>query len=113
MFETLLSKTLFILAISLGFCFLGALGVVKFFQQAFKKGASYVTAKTNEHGQLDLEVSPTLIVKIFWPSLILNIITFIILLFCKEKRQLSLSAAVSFCRMIMYRAVHCEYFSLS
>ncbi|MBQ8634875.1 US12 family protein [bacterium] len=89
MFETLLSKTLFILAISLGFCFLGALGVVKFFQQAFKKGASYVTAKTNEHGQLDLEVSPTLIVKIFWPSLILNIITFIILLFCKENTPLN------------------------
>ncbi len=84
MFETLLSKTLFILAISLGFCFIGALSVVKYFRQAYEKGASYVTAKTNEHGQLDLEVSPELIGKIFWPALILNIITFIILMFCKD-----------------------------
>ena len=84
MFETLLSKTLFILAISLGFCFLGALGVVKYFKYAYKRGASYVTAKTNEFGQLDLEVSSELISKIFWPALILNIVTFILLLFSKN-----------------------------
>ncbi len=84
MFETLLSKTLFILAISLGFCFLGALAVVNYFKIAYKKGVSYVTAKRNEHGQLDLEVSPQLIKKIFWPALIINIITFVILLFCKN-----------------------------
>ena len=64
MFETLLSKTLFILAISLSFCFLGALSVVNYFKLAYKKGASYVTAKRNEHGQLDLEVSFQLIKKI-------------------------------------------------
>lgn len=40
--------------------------------------------KKNEHGQLDLEVSPQLIKKIFWPALIINIITFVILLFCKN-----------------------------
>lgn len=84
MFETLLSKTLFILSISLGFCFLGALGVVKYFRHAYEKGASYVTAKTNELGQIDLEVSPDLLIKIFWPALIVNIITFVILMFCRE-----------------------------
>ncbi len=84
MFETLLSKTLFILSISLGFSFLGALGIVKYFRQAYEKGASYVTAKTNELGQIDLVVKPDLIYKIFWPSLIVNIITFIILMFCRE-----------------------------
>jgi len=84
MFETLLSKTLFILAISLGFFFLLALGVVKYFKYAYKRGASYVTAKTNEFGQLDLEVSSELISKIFWPALILNIVTFILLLFSKN-----------------------------
>lgn len=84
MFETLLSKTLFILSISLVFCFLGALGVVKYFRHAYKKGASYVTAKTNELGQVDLIVKPDLLVKIFWPALIVNIITFVILMFCRE-----------------------------
>ena len=89
MFETLLSKTLFILSISLVFCFLGALAVVNFFKQAYLKGASYVTAKKNEHDQLDLEVSPQLISKIFWPALIINIITFVILLFCKNMLPLN------------------------
>ncbi|MBP3846547.1 Bax inhibitor-1 family protein [bacterium] len=84
MFETLLSKTLFILSISLGFCFLGALGIVKYFRHAYKKGASYVTAKTNELGQIDLMVEPDLLHNIFWPALIVNIITFIILMFCRE-----------------------------
>ena len=84
MFETLLSKTLFILSISLGFCFLGALGIVKYFRHAYEKGASYVTAKTNELGQIDLVVKPDLLYKIFWPALIVNIITFIILMFCRE-----------------------------
>ena len=84
MFETLLSKTFFILSISLGFCFLGALGVIKYFRHAYEKGASYVTAKTNELGQFDLEVKPDLLSKIFWPSFIINIITFIILMFCRE-----------------------------
>ncbi|MBR5304591.1 MAG: Bax inhibitor-1 family protein [Candidatus Gastranaerophilales bacterium] len=89
MFETLLSKTLFILAISLGFCFLGALGVVNYFRRAYEKGASYVIAETNEQGQLDLKVSPDLIVKIFWPALILNIITFIVLMFYQNVAPLN------------------------
>ena len=89
MFETLLSKTLFILSISLGFCFLGALGIVKYFQRAYKRGASYVTAKTNDNGQLDLEVAPDLLSKIFWPALILNIITFVVLMFFRENIPLN------------------------
>ena len=84
MFETLLSKTLFILSISLGFCFLGTLGVVKYFRYAYKKGASYVTAKTNDSGQIDLEVAPDLLSMIFWPALIINIITLVILMFFRE-----------------------------
>lgn len=41
---------------------MGALSVVKYFRQTYKKEASYVTAKTNKHGQLDLEVSPVLLI---------------------------------------------------
>ena len=84
MFETLLSKTLFILSVSLGFCFLGAVGVVKFFRHAYEKGKSYVKATTNEVGQIDLTVDQQLLMKIFWPAFIINIITFFVLLFCRN-----------------------------
>ncbi len=84
MFGTLLSKTLFILAISLGFCIIGAWGVIRYFKCALEKGASYVKAITNEAGQLDLIVKPDLLVKIFWFALAVNIIAFIILMICHD-----------------------------
>ena len=89
MFETLLSKTLLILSVSLAFCFLGALSVIGYFRNAYKNGANYVTAKENEHGQLDITVDHKLVGKIFWPSFIINIIAFIVLLFCRDKMPLN------------------------
>ena len=41
MFETLLSKTLLILSVSLAFCFLGALSVIGYFRNAYKNGAKF------------------------------------------------------------------------
>lgn len=89
MFETLLSKTLLILSLSLGFCVLGALCVIGYFRNAYKNGANYVSATENKQGQLDITVDQKLVGKIFWPSLIINIIAFIILLIFKEKMPLN------------------------
>jgi FtsH-binding integral membrane protein len=84
MFETLLSKTLFILAVSLIFCVLGAYGVLKHFRKAYDSGKEYVTARVNDAGELDLIVETSILYRIFWPALIFNIITFIGLQFCKN-----------------------------
>ena len=64
MFETLLSKTLFILAVSLFFCILGALGVLKYFRGAFENGKEYVKAGVNEEGELDLVVEQSVLNKV-------------------------------------------------
>lgn len=80
MYDTLLSKTLLILAISLIFCVFGSLCVIRYFRNAFFKGETFVTAKSNHQGQIDLEVDKTILSKIYKPAIIINIISFITLL---------------------------------
>lgn len=80
MFETLLSKTFLILSISLIFCYVGAQGVLYYFQNAYKNGAKYVSAIINKYGQEDLIVEEKLLSYLFWPALILNIAAFILLM---------------------------------
>lgn len=89
MFETLLSKTLFILAGSLVFTFLGALCILKYFRKAYENGKEYVWADVNDEGQLDLFIDSAILKKIFWPALIVSVITFLGLLFYREVEVLN------------------------
>lgn len=72
-----MSKTFFILSVSLVLCYFGAQLVIICFRRAYGRGARYVTTKLNKYGQEDLEVEPKFLSKIFWPALIVNILCFI------------------------------------
>lgn len=95
-FETLLSKTLFILALSLSFCYFGAQAVLAYFRKLKNSGSPYVTAVYNEKGQEDLIVDPSFVAQPFWISIILNIVFFIILLICKNIPVLNALAMLGF-----------------
>ncbi len=83
MFPTLMSKTFFILSLSLVLCYAGAQLVIIYFRRAYRQGAKFVTAKINKYGQEDLVVEPKLLAKIFWPALIINILCFVGLMFTR------------------------------
>ncbi|MBQ3102446.1 Bax inhibitor-1 family protein [bacterium] len=96
MFDTLLSKTFLILAVSLAFCYFGAQAVLGYFRKLKNTGSPYVTAVYNEKGQEDLIVDPSFIMKPFWISFILNIVFFVILLFCKQIPVINMLAMLAF-----------------
>lgn len=95
-FETLLSKTFFILAISLSFCYFGTQAVLSYFRKLKNNGSPDVTAVYNEHGQEDLIVNPELIMKPFWISFAAFILSFIILLVCKNISVINVLAMLVF-----------------
>ncbi len=84
MFPTLMSKTFFILSISLTLCYVGAQLVLSYFRKAFRDGKKFVTAKTDKHGEQDLVVDEKLLTKLFWPALIINILCFIGLMLTRD-----------------------------
>ncbi|MDP4267946.1 MAG: Bax inhibitor-1 family protein [Bacteroidota bacterium] len=84
MFPTLMSKTFFILFLSLSFCFIGAQAVVSYFRNAYKQGAKYIIAKKNPEGEDDLVIEESFLQVVFWPALIINIISFILLMFTRN-----------------------------
>ncbi|MBU0580584.1 MAG: Bax inhibitor-1 family protein [Candidatus Margulisbacteria bacterium] len=95
MFPTLMSKTFFLLFLSLAFTFIGAFIVVKFFRNAYNNKEIFVTAKKNKAGELDLVVAPGFLMKIFWPVLILDIAAFIFLMLVQH--NFPLNVFVMFC----------------
>ncbi|MDD5129306.1 MAG: Bax inhibitor-1 family protein [Candidatus Omnitrophica bacterium] len=90
LFPTLMSKTFFILSLSLTLCYVGAQLVLSFFRKAHREGKSFVTSKINKYGQQDLIVEPKLIIKIFWAALIINILCFIGLMFTRASFPLNM-----------------------
>lgn len=90
MFPTLMSKTFFILSLSLTLCYVGAYLVISYFRKAYKQGAKFITTKLNKYGQQDLVVDPNLLKKIFWPALIINILCFIGLMFMRNSFPLNM-----------------------
>lgn len=90
MFETLISKTFFILSLSLIFCFAGAQGVLLYFKKALEQRASFVSSKLNKYGQPDLIVEEQFLSKAFWPALILNIIAFVLLMIFRNNFPLNM-----------------------
>ena len=77
LFPTLMSKTFFILFLSLILCYVGAYLVTEYFRKAYKRGATFVTAKLNSVGEQDLVVERAFLLKLFWPAFIMNILCFI------------------------------------
>lgn len=77
---TLMAKTFFILFCSLLLTTTGAMIVIQYFRNAYATKASFVKVKKNKYGETDLIVDSGYIHKIFWPTLIVNIISFIALL---------------------------------
>jgi len=84
MFPTLMSKTFFILSLSLTMCYVGAQLALNYFRQAHRDGKKFVTVKTTQHGEQDLVVDKDLLMKIFWPILGINVVCFIGLMFARN-----------------------------
>lgn len=80
-FPTLLSKTLIILTSQLVVTFLGGYAVVQYFKGLYAKGHKSVTATHTREGKVDIHVDPRFVKPYIWPLLIVNIITFLALLF--------------------------------
>lgn len=90
MFETLFSKTFFILACSLGFCCLGVQAIINYFRKLKNSGSPYVTAVYNEKGQENLVIYPSAFSKMMWTAGILDIVSFVILMICRDIPVLNL-----------------------
>lgn len=90
MFPTLMSKTFFILSLSLTLCYVGAQLVVNYFRRAYQRGEKFVTAKVNKEGQQDIVVDQKLLMRIFWPALIINILCFIGLMIFRNNFPLNM-----------------------
>ena len=90
LFPTLMSKTFFILSVSLTFCYVGAQLVLMYFRKAHKAGAQFVTAKLNKVGEQDLVVEKKYLMKLFWPALIVNILCFIGLMWARQTFPLNM-----------------------
>ena len=90
LFPTLMSKTFFILAVSLVFTYLGAQMVLLYFRKALEQGKPFVTVKRNKHDEEDLVVEQKYLLKIFWPALILSVVAFFGLLLVRETFPLNM-----------------------
>ncbi len=87
-FTTLISKTFFVLAISLSFCYFGAQAVLSYFRKLKNSGSPLVSAVYNEQGQEDLIVDPCLIKKPFWISL--GVMFALIIVLCNARDNLAI-----------------------
>jgi FtsH-binding integral membrane protein len=91
MFPTLMSKTFFILSLSLCLCFVGAQLVLIFFRKAYAEKKPFMLPhKINKDGLPDLVVDPKFLKKVFWPALILNVLCFIGLMFTRNTFPLNM-----------------------
>ena len=90
MFPTLMSKTFFILFLSLTLCYLGAQIVIYYYRMAYKKGAAEITARLNNDGEEDLLIEDSHLRIIFWPALIINILSFILLMVTRNSFPLNM-----------------------
>lgn len=91
LFPTLLSKTFLILALSLTLTYIGARLVVNFFRKALEERKPFVKGvKSKISNNVDIEVDPEFNKKLFWPSLIINIIAFIGMLVTRHDPSVSL-----------------------
>jgi hypothetical protein len=83
-FPNLISKTFFLLFLSLIFTFIGAYAVVLYFRHAYKQKKKYVTATKNKEGELDIHVAPGVINRLIWPIIILDFAAFFYLMFIQN-----------------------------
>lgn len=96
MFETLFSKTFFILACSLGFCCLGVQAIINYFRKLKNSGSPYVTAVYNEKGQENIVIYPPAFSKMVWTAGILDIVFLVLLMICRDIPVLNLILLAAF-----------------
>ncbi len=96
MFETLLSKTFFILACSLGFCCLGVKAVINYFRKLKNSGSPYVTAVYNEKGQENIVIYPSAFSRMVLTAAILGIVSFVLLMICRNIPVLNMILLATF-----------------
>lgn len=89
-FETLFSKVFIILTVQLFITFLSCFFTIGYFRSLYRKGVTWITATKNEKGQEDLDIEWRKIKPYFYLLLVVNIISFIILLFNRENFNTSM-----------------------
>jgi len=85
LFPNLMTKTFFLLFISLLFTYVGAQLVVSFFRNAYKNKKKYVTATKNKEGEVNIHVAPRVLNWMIWPVIIIDLAVFLSLLLFFQK----------------------------
>lgn len=80
LFTTLSGKTFILIIGSLFISCLSAYGVIEYFRRAAIRGKNFVKQSKLKDGEIDLVPHPVVIKKLFFPFLILNIISFLFLM---------------------------------
>ncbi|MBP2160648.1 MULTISPECIES: Bax inhibitor-1 family protein [Asticcacaulis] len=93
-FPTLQSKTFFILAVQLLITWLGAMVTLSRIRAFHRKGVDWLTAKTNDKGQVDLVIKRGALAGVSGSFAMSSIVLFLLLLFWGQHQSLLVSTLI-------------------